>query len=149
VGEDRHAAGVSPEGAATGTPECEGAMNNVTRIDEDRIKDHLDHLMRASVEETLNVMLSAAVFTAWLPKTSAPSSPCALPSQGNQRGVVPFRMRGFSGTGSGYLEPELVPARQVDSKPGSVNVRLAAYLAPKRIHADPARGKHFLWVRFN
>jgi len=34
-------------------------MNNVIRIDEDRIKGHLDRIVRASVEETLNAMLDA------------------------------------------------------------------------------------------
>ena len=59
MGEDSNESGVSPAGAATGTPEGGGAMNNVIRIDEDRIKGHLDRIVRASVEETLNAMLDA------------------------------------------------------------------------------------------
>ena len=57
MGEDSNESGVSPEGVATGSPEDGGAMNNVIRIDEERIKGHLDRIVRASVEETLNALL--------------------------------------------------------------------------------------------
>jgi putative transposase len=59
VGEDSNESGVCPEGAATGSPEGGGVMSNVIRIDEERIKGHLDRIVRASVEETLNALLDA------------------------------------------------------------------------------------------
>jgi len=51
VGEDSNESGVCPEGVATGSPEGGGSMSNVIRIDEERIKGHLDRIVRASVEE--------------------------------------------------------------------------------------------------
>jgi putative transposase len=36
-----------------------GALNNVVRIDDDRIKGHLDRVVRGTVEETLNGLLEA------------------------------------------------------------------------------------------
>ena len=36
-----------------------GALNNVIRIDDERIKGHLDRIVRGTVEETLNSMLDA------------------------------------------------------------------------------------------
>jgi hypothetical protein len=51
VGEDSNESGVSPAGTAIGMPEGGGEMNNVIRIAEDRIKGHLDRLVRTSVEE--------------------------------------------------------------------------------------------------
>jgi putative transposase len=36
-----------------------GALNNVIRIDDDRIKGHLDRIVRGTVEETLNSLLDA------------------------------------------------------------------------------------------
>lgn len=41
--------------------EAEGikAIGNVVHIDEDRIKGHLDRIVRGSVEETLNQLLDA------------------------------------------------------------------------------------------
>ena len=36
-----------------------GALNNVIRIDDDRIKGHLDRVVRGTVEETLNSLLDA------------------------------------------------------------------------------------------
>jgi hypothetical protein len=59
VGKDSIESRVSPEGVATGSPEGGGAMSNVNRIDEERIKGHLDRIVRASVEETLNGPLDA------------------------------------------------------------------------------------------
>jgi len=35
------------------------ALNNVIRIDDARVKDHLDKIVRGTVEETLNAMLDA------------------------------------------------------------------------------------------
>ena len=34
-------------------------LNNVITIDDDRIKNHLDRVVRGSVEETLNALLDA------------------------------------------------------------------------------------------
>ena len=59
MGEDNNESGVCPEGVATGSPEGGGSMSNVIRIDEERIKGHLDRIVRASVEETLNALLDA------------------------------------------------------------------------------------------
>jgi hypothetical protein len=36
-----------------------GALNNVVRIDDERIKGHLDRVVRGTVEETLNSLLDA------------------------------------------------------------------------------------------
>jgi transposase-like protein len=36
-----------------------GSLNNVIRIDDERIKGHLDRVVRGTVEETLNVLLDA------------------------------------------------------------------------------------------
>src|SRR3974390_1683857 len=36
-----------------------GALNNVIRIDDERIKGHLDRIVRGTVEETLNGLLDA------------------------------------------------------------------------------------------
>jgi len=36
-----------------------GALNNVIRIDDERIKGHLDRVVRGTVEETLNSLLDA------------------------------------------------------------------------------------------
>ena len=36
-----------------------GPLNNVIRIDDDRIKGHLDRVVRGTVEETLNALLDA------------------------------------------------------------------------------------------
>ncbi len=33
------------------------ALGNVIRIDDERIQDHLKHVVRGSVEETLNALL--------------------------------------------------------------------------------------------
>lgn len=38
-------------------------LNNVVRIDDERIKDHLGKMMRSSVEETLNAILDAEAET--------------------------------------------------------------------------------------
>src|SRR6187549_2131009 len=38
-----------------------GALNNVVRIDDERIGGHLDRVVRGSVEETLNALLDAEV----------------------------------------------------------------------------------------
>ena len=35
------------------------ALNNVIRIDDERIKGHLDRVVRGTVEETLNALLDA------------------------------------------------------------------------------------------
>ena len=35
------------------------ALSNVIRIDDERIEDHLKHIVRGSVEETLNALLEA------------------------------------------------------------------------------------------
>ena len=35
------------------------ALGNVIRIDDERIQDHLKHVVRGSVEETLNALLEA------------------------------------------------------------------------------------------
>ena len=37
----------------------EGTLDNVTRIDDARIRDHLDEMVRRTVEEALNAMLAA------------------------------------------------------------------------------------------
>jgi putative transposase len=34
-------------------------LNNIISIDDERIKDHLDRVVRGSVEETLNALLQA------------------------------------------------------------------------------------------
>ena len=34
-------------------------LSNVIRIDDERIQDHLKHIVRGSVEETLNALLDA------------------------------------------------------------------------------------------
>jgi len=34
-------------------------LSNVIRIDDDRVKEHLDKVVRGTVEETLNAMLEA------------------------------------------------------------------------------------------
>ena len=34
-------------------------LSNVIRIDDERIQDHLKHIVRGSVEETLNALLEA------------------------------------------------------------------------------------------
>jgi len=34
-----------------------GALSNVIRIDDERIKGHLDRIVRGTVEETLNALL--------------------------------------------------------------------------------------------
>src|SRR6476469_1760006 len=39
--------------------ETETPLNNVIRIDDERIKNHLDRVVRGSVEETLNALLDA------------------------------------------------------------------------------------------
>ena len=39
--------------------ETETPLNNVIRIDDERIKGHLDRVVRGTVEETLNAMLDA------------------------------------------------------------------------------------------
>ena len=36
-----------------------GALSNVIRIDDERIKGHLDRIVRGTVEETLNALLNA------------------------------------------------------------------------------------------
>jgi hypothetical protein len=36
-------------------------LNNVITIDDERIKNHLDRIVRGSVEETLNALLEAEV----------------------------------------------------------------------------------------
>jgi hypothetical protein len=36
-----------------------GALSNVIRIDDERIKGHLDRIVRGTVEETLNALLDA------------------------------------------------------------------------------------------
>ena len=36
-----------------------GLLNNVIRIDDERIKGHLDRVVRGTVEETLNALLDA------------------------------------------------------------------------------------------
>jgi hypothetical protein len=36
-----------------------GPLNNVIRIDDERIKGHLDRVVRGTVEETLNSLLDA------------------------------------------------------------------------------------------
>jgi putative transposase len=36
-----------------------GDLSNVIRIDEDRVREHLGHIVRGTVEETLNAMLEA------------------------------------------------------------------------------------------
>ena len=36
-----------------------GPLNNVVRIDDERIKGHLDRVVRGTVEETLNALLDA------------------------------------------------------------------------------------------
>lgn len=36
-----------------------GTLNNVIRIDDERIKGHLDRIVRGTVEETLNSLLDA------------------------------------------------------------------------------------------
>ena len=36
------------------------ALSNVIRIDDDRVKEHLDKVVRGTVEETLNAMLERA-----------------------------------------------------------------------------------------
>jgi transposase-like protein len=36
-----------------------GPLNNVIRIDDERIKGHLDRVVRGTVEETLNALLEA------------------------------------------------------------------------------------------
>ena len=36
-----------------------GALNNVVRIDDERIRGHLDRVVRGTVEETLNALLDA------------------------------------------------------------------------------------------
>ena len=49
---------VSREGAAMTEP-TPSPLNNVITIDDDRIKNHLDRVVRGSVEETLNALLDA------------------------------------------------------------------------------------------
>jgi putative transposase len=49
---------VSREGAAMTEP-TPSPLNNVITIDDDRIKNHLDRVVRGSVEETLNAFLDA------------------------------------------------------------------------------------------
>jgi hypothetical protein len=49
---------VSREGAAVTEP-TPSPLNNVITIDDDRIKNHLDRVVRGSVEETLNALLDA------------------------------------------------------------------------------------------
>jgi putative transposase len=44
------------EGAAM-TETTSGPLNNVITIDDERIKNHLDRIVRGSVEETLNALL--------------------------------------------------------------------------------------------
>jgi hypothetical protein len=46
---------VSREGAAK-TETTPSSLNNVITIDDERIKDHLDRVVRGSVEETLNAL---------------------------------------------------------------------------------------------
>ena len=36
-----------------------GPLNNIIRIDDERIKGHLDRVVRGTVEETLNALLDA------------------------------------------------------------------------------------------
>src|SRR6266403_5675378 len=47
---------VSREGAAMTEP-TPSPLNNVITLDDDRIKNHLDRVVRGSVEETLNALL--------------------------------------------------------------------------------------------
>ena len=49
---------LSREGAAK-TETTPSPLNNVITIDDDRIKNHLDRVVRGSVEETLNALLDA------------------------------------------------------------------------------------------
>src|SRR3974390_1471548 len=46
-------------GASTMADDTETALNNVIRIDDERIKGHLDRVVRGTVEETLNALLDA------------------------------------------------------------------------------------------
>jgi hypothetical protein len=39
------------------TEDSTKGLSNVIRIDDDRIQDHLKHVVRGSVEETLNALL--------------------------------------------------------------------------------------------
>src|SRR3974390_1247066 len=46
-------------GASTMADDTETTLNNVIRIDDERIKGHLDRVVRGTVEETLNALLDA------------------------------------------------------------------------------------------
>jgi hypothetical protein len=45
-------------------------LGNVITIDDERIKDHLDRVVRGSVEETLNAL--------WMPRLTAYATPSAM-----------------------------------------------------------------------
>jgi hypothetical protein len=40
-------------------------LSNVIRIDDDRVREHLGHIVRGTVEETLNAMLEAEAEWLW------------------------------------------------------------------------------------
>jgi hypothetical protein len=52
-----YVASVNPENARTMT--TPSSLNNVITIDDERIRNHLDRIVRGSVEETLNALLDA------------------------------------------------------------------------------------------
>jgi hypothetical protein len=57
-------------------------LNNVITIDDERIKNHLDRVVRSSVEETLNALLDAEadrlwIFFAFSPKLVTSSPICS------------------------------------------------------------------------
>ncbi len=56
------------------TETTSGPLNNVITIDDERIKSHLDRVVRGSVEETLNALLEAEADRLWPPYGTSSSS---------------------------------------------------------------------------
>ncbi len=52
-----------------------GPLNNVIRIDDDRIRGHLGRVVRGTVEETLNALLDAGAPAVQFGTLRAPRSP--------------------------------------------------------------------------
>jgi hypothetical protein len=49
-----------------------GPLNNVIRIDDERIKGHLDRVVRGTVEETLNALSLPGEFSPEVPTENSP-----------------------------------------------------------------------------
>jgi putative transposase len=73
---------VSREGAAM-TETTPSPLNNVITIDDDRIKNHLDRVVRGSVEEPLNALLDAGRIGCATPSVTSAARPDAILAPAN------------------------------------------------------------------